>query len=64
MIVIALSTGCVSVPAWERGSLAHASMDPADAPSGAQNDFVIHCFDVREGATGGSGRAGGGCGCN
>lgn len=64
LFIFAGSAACAPVRPWERGALAHASMDPAAADRTTAEDFVGHCFDVREGATGGLGRAGGGCGCN
>ena len=64
LLASALVTGCVTVAPWERGVLAHHSMDPSSAAAACSDDFVRHTFDVREGATGGFGHAGGGCGCN
>ncbi len=66
-VAVALLLGCVCcapVRAWERESLAHVSMNSEAANRAAHQAFVRHVFDVREGATGGLGRAGGGCGCN
>lgn len=58
-----LSTvGCVRP--WERGALAHRSLDATQLCEQASEDFKGHTFDIREGATGGLGRPGGGCGCN
>ncbi len=57
-------TGCAAVQPWERGPLAHRSMDPKAADRGCSDEFLGHVYDVREGATGGTGKAGGGCGCN
>ncbi len=56
--------GCTTVKPWERGVLAHPSMDPEDGARACSEDFLGHTFDVREAAVGGLGRAGGGCGCN
>ncbi len=39
-------------------------MDPEQLCEQVAGDFRAHTFDVREGATGGLGRPGGGCGCN
>jgi hypothetical protein len=59
-LVAALAVGCVSVPAYDRGLLAHRSMTPADlAPPNE-----AHVRAVQEGAAGGGFAAGGGCGCN
>lgn len=56
------SSACVRP--WERGVLAHRSMDPQAGDRSCAQDFLVHLYDVREGATGGTGKAGGGCGCN
>lgn len=64
---LALALGaaaCSTVKPWERGTLAHPSMDPEAGDRIACEEFVHHVFDVREGTTDCSGRAGGGCGCN
>ena len=62
--VLVFGMGCVTVAPWERGVLAHHTMDTGSAAAACSDDFVRHTFDVREGSTGGSGHAGGGCGCN
>lgn len=58
------ASACTTVQPWERGVLAHPSMDPGANNEICSEDFLRHTFDVREGATGGTGHAGGGCGCN
>ncbi|HJL18795.1 MAG TPA: DUF4266 domain-containing protein [Sandaracinaceae bacterium LLY-WYZ-13_1] len=58
----ALAGGCVSVAPYEREYLASPAMD-MEAEEG-EGDFRAHVFDSREGATGGNGSTGGGCGCN
>lgn len=64
-LLLAASTfACAEVKPWQRGLLAHSSMDPASSARGMREEFVRHTFDVREGATGGYGTVGGGCGCN
>lgn len=57
--------GCVTiqpVQPWQKGVLAKPEMtfeaDPLDAK------FVEHTYSSKEGAAGGSGVGGGGCGCN
>lgn len=54
--------GCAAVAPWERGLLAkkRMTMDP-DPQSAALEQ---HVFEYREGASGGYGSVGGGCGCN
>ena len=63
-VAVALYTlaGCATVAPYEREDLASPAMDvSAEAP---EQEFTAHVFDAREGATGGGGSAGGGCGCN
>jgi Domain of unknown function (DUF4266) len=65
LLLAALSTslfGCAAVAPWERAYLAKKKMqmDP-DAEAVA---FEQHVFEYREGASGGYGSVGGGCGCN
>lgn len=54
--------GCVSVAPYEREYLSNPAMN-AELEEG-EGDFSAHVFDAREGATGGHGSTGGGCGCN
>lgn len=58
-------SGCGVTPwvkPYERANLADPIMSwNRDPVSGA---YMGHVYDVREGARGGSGAAGGGCGCN
>ena len=54
--------GIQPVQPWEKGMLAKPEMtfegDPLD------NSFTEHIYFSKEGASGGSGVGGGGCGCN
>jgi hypothetical protein len=52
--------GCTHVAAYERGKLAHPTMNPADASSSARE----HVYAIQEGAMGGSLGVASGCGCN
>lgn len=61
-LLSALFGGCVSVAPYEREYLASPAMN-AELEEG-EGDFQAHVFDSREGATGGHGSTGGGCGCN
>jgi len=54
--------GCVTVAPYQREYLASPAMN-AELEEG-EGDFQAHVFDSREGATGGHGSTGGGCGCN
>lgn len=54
--------GCATVPAYQREYLSRPSMDFGREDS--ETAFRAHVHDSREGATGGHGSTGGGCGCN
>jgi hypothetical protein len=54
--------GCVAVRAHERGHLAKRAMTN-DRDTG-ESRFIEHERGSREGADGGTGQPGGGCGCN
>ena len=54
--------GCVVVRAHERGHLARRAMT-GDRDAGEAR-FAEHERGAREGAEGGTGQPGGGCGCN
>lgn len=59
---LALLAGCVRVAPYEREHLTRAAMD--FETEGGETAFRAHVHDSREGATGGHGSTGGGCGCN
>jgi hypothetical protein len=54
-------SGCATVQPWQRGTLANPSMI-FDQDS-AQVAYALHWQEAREGAAGGFGVQGGGCGC-
>mgnify|MGYP001546995316 FL=1 len=69
LLVIALAagaSGCSNIEPWvkpyERDRLADPimalDMDPVSSY------YIMHVYEAREGARGGEGAAGGGCGCN
>ena len=61
LLVLALSlTACTDVRPWERGKLAHPTMNGGSMPGPAE----AHVYSVQEGATGGGASAESGCGCN
>jgi hypothetical protein len=61
LLIFALSA-CASVKPWEREHLADKIMQfDADKEEFA---WELHMFPAREGASGGYGGPGGGCGCN
>lgn len=55
-------SGCVTVAPYQREHLSRAAMDFGREDS--ETAFRAHVHDSREGATGGHGSTGGGCGCN
>jgi hypothetical protein len=54
------ATGCANVAPYERGKLAHPTMVAADMAGAGES----HLRAISEGAVGGSGGTGSGCGCN
>jgi hypothetical protein len=58
----AIVSGCVTVHPYQREYLARPSMDTSSEEG--ESAFRAHVHDSREGATGGHGSTGGGCGCN
>lgn len=59
---LGLATGCAVVRPHERQNLARQTMTE-DRPQGLRR-FQQHQTGSREGADGGTGEPGGGCGCN
>ncbi len=62
LAMLALAPGCATVAPYERGQLARPTMDLEHEYG--EVGFRAHVHDSREGATGGHGSTGGGCGCN
>ncbi|MBC7172865.1 MAG: DUF4266 domain-containing protein [Polyangiaceae bacterium] len=62
VLLVLLSSGCAHVAPYEREHLTDPAMDTSREAMEAR--FRSHVHDAREGATGGSGSTGGGCGCN
>ena len=62
VLVLVLPAGCATTRPWEREVLAK----PVMAPDEDQDLEALraHVFATREGAVGGFGAGGGGCGCN
>jgi hypothetical protein len=66
LTVLAATAGCSNFEPWvkpyERDRLADPimalDMDPVSSA------YIMHVYEAREGARGGEGAAGGGCGCN
>lgn len=61
-LACAVLSGCLTVPAYRREHLSRPAMDFAQEDG--ETSFRAHVHDSREGATGGHGSTGGGCGCN
>lgn len=61
-LITLLGAGCVRVQAHQRGNLARRAMTNDREPGEAR--FNQHATGSREGADGGTGQPGGGCGCN
>lgn len=59
---LSMTTACVNVKPWERGSLADDTMRPDRDP--LSTTLNEHVWFSREGSFGGRGVGGGGCGCN
>ena len=59
-------SGCGNIEPWvkpyERAALADPIMAASPNPIG--EEYMFHVYEVREGARGALGSAGGGCGCN
>jgi hypothetical protein len=57
---LATATGCTTVAPYERGKLAHPTMVSSDMTGFGES----HLRAIHEGAAGGNGGTGSGCGCN
>lgn len=66
LMAIAGVSGCSSIEPWvkpyERDRLADPIMFLDMNP--VSSAYIYHVYEAREGARGGEGTAGGGCGCN
>jgi uncharacterized protein DUF4266 len=62
VVVAALAGGCARVKPYERELLAKPTM--TFQPDPHEDVLDNHMLEAREGAAGGYGSAGGGCGCN
>jgi hypothetical protein len=65
-LAVLLLSACTPVQPWvkpyEREHLADPIMSFNANP--IQSSYIVHVFEVREGARGATGSVGGGCGCN
>jgi hypothetical protein len=62
VVAVALAGGCARVKPYERELLAKPTM--TFQPDPHEDVLDNHMLEAREGAAGGYGSAGGGCGCN
>jgi hypothetical protein len=66
LAAVVATTGCAGpltgVQAWEKGNLAKPEMSFDADP--LRKGFMEHVYSSKESASGGTGVAGGGCGCN
>lgn len=66
LLTIAALSGCGGIEPWvkpyERDRLADPIMFLDTDP--VSTAYIYHVYEAREGARGGEGTAGGGCGCN
>ncbi len=68
LLIIAMTwmAGCTSIEPWVKPYERDRLADPIMALDGdpVSTAYIQHVFEAREGARGGEGSAGGGCGCN
>ncbi len=62
LILFSLVGGCATTKPWQKEKLAKRKMKFGADP--AEDELDLHMQEAREGAQGGFGSAGGGCGCN
>lgn len=66
LLLVAGMSGCGPIEPWvkpyERDKLADPIMALDSDP--VSTSYIQHVYEAREGARGGEGAAGGGCGCN
>jgi hypothetical protein len=66
LLAFAALSGCSSIEPWVKPYERDALADPIMALDGdpVSTAYMMHVYEAREGARGGEGAAGGGCGCN
>lgn len=62
VVATVAAAGCATVKPWQREYHARPGMVADQGPG--EERFQQHARGAREGADGGTGHAGGGCGCN
>ena len=65
-LLLGVLSGCGGVEPWVKPYERDRLADPIMALDGdpVSSSFLQHVYEAREGARGGEGAAGGGCGCN
>jgi hypothetical protein len=63
LVLVVCGAGCAWVKPWQREDLSRRAMT-SDEEQAGEVRFEQHVRTSREGAEGGTGQAGGGCGCN
>jgi hypothetical protein len=66
LLVVAGLSGCSNIEPWVKPYERDALADPIMALDGdpVSVSYIQHVYEAREGAKGGEGAVGGGCGCN
>jgi len=66
LVAVAAMSGCSGIEPWVKPYERDRLADPIMALDGdpVSTAYIQHVFEAREGARGGEGAAGGGCGCN
>ncbi len=64
--LVVMLAGCGSIEPWVKPYERDRLADPIMALDGdpVSSSYTQHVYEAREGARGGEGAAGGGCGCN
>jgi len=66
LLLLATLSACSGIEPWVKPYERDRLADPIMALDGdpVSSAYIQHVFEAREGARGGEGSAGGGCGCN
>jgi hypothetical protein len=65
-VTLLAASGCAPIEPWVKPYERERLADPVMAmdPDPVSSSYMDHVYEVREGARGATGGAGGGCGCN
>jgi len=66
LLLLSAASGCSGIEPWVKPYERDRLADPIMALDGdpVSSSYLQHVYESREGARGGEGAAGGGCGCN